>query len=59
MYKSPVIEVIEVETVRRALIPAAVGTARKGIMGLPGGGDTERKNLLGKKKMDWSVYSKW
>ena len=43
------------ETVRRALIPAAVGTARKGIMGLPGGGDTEIKNLLGKKKKNGLV----
>jgi len=33
------------------LLAAAVGTGRKGIMELPGGGDTERKKFLGKNEV--------
>lgn len=38
------------ETARRALTPASVGTERKGTTELPGGGDNSRENFPGEKK---------
>lgn len=38
------------ETARRALTPASVGTERKGTMELPGGGDNSRENFPGEKQ---------